>query len=168
MARIRYWILGLLLVLSMKGEAQQFRIVQQNDSLNWLVLTTDSTEDKWKLPYPVYQLQTGDVDGNGSVDAIVGVIKKTRYYPKGKRIFIFKNVNGKLRPMWMGSKLGGILQDFRFTNTAEGPGVRALETTTDDYYVVSEYRWETFGMTFVRFLAKKVSKEKALEVFNSK
>ena len=31
----------------------------------------------------------GDVDGDGSIDAMVGVIKKTRFYPMGKRLFIF-------------------------------------------------------------------------------
>ena len=82
--------------------AQSFELKKENDSLYWL--------NGWRLPYPVYQFQTGDVDGDGHPDAIVGVIKGTRFYPeKAKRIFIFKDVNGKALPIWLGSKLGGIL-----------------------------------------------------------
>ena len=64
--------------------------------------------------------------------------------------------------MWMGSKLGGILQDFRFVNGV----VRSLETTSSGQYVVAEYRWQGFGFEFVRFMAMKVERQKALKVFN--
>ena len=117
----------------------------------------------WRLPYPVYQFQTGDVDGDGHEDAIVGVIKGTRFYPeKARRIFIFKQVNGKARPLWLGSKLGGILEDFRYTDGV----IRALESTTDGRYVVSDYRWGGFGMTFDRYLIKDVNKQTAIKTFS--
>ena len=141
----------------------QFQLEQRNDTLYHLTLTSDSTSDCWTLPYPVYQFCTGDVDGDGSTDAMVGVVKSTRYYPeKGRRVFIFKNYQGKVRPLWMGSKLGGILEDFRFA----GGSIRALERTTDGRYVVAEYRWAHFGMGFERFLAKNVSREEAIQIFN--
>ena len=117
----------------------------------------------WRLPYPVYQFQTGDVDGDGKTDAMVGVIKSTRYFPeKGRRLFIFKNYEGHVRALWLGSRLGGILQDFRYVDGL----IRSLETTTDNRYVVAEYQWEHFGMGFRRFLAKNVTREEALQVFN--
>ena len=95
-----------------------FTLRKVHDSLYWL--------NDWKLPYPVYQFQTGDVNGDGSEDAMVGVIKSTRFYPeKARRLFIFKQVNGKPRALWMGSKLGGILEDFRFVDGK----IRALEST---------------------------------------
>ena len=66
-------------------EDNGFTLRKEHDSLYWL--------NDWKLPYPVYQYQTGDVDGDGHIDAIVGVIKSTRYYPeKARRIFIFKEI----------------------------------------------------------------------------
>ena len=132
-----------------------FTLRKVHDSLYWL--------NDWRLPYPVYQFQTGDVDGDGREDAMVGVIKATRFYPeKARRLFIFKEVNGKARPMWLGSKLGGILEDFRFT---EGR-IRALESTADSLYVVSDYRWAGFGMTFDHHITEPTNKETAIKYFS--
>lgn len=133
-----------------------------------LVLQTDSMRDEWPLPYPVYRFCTGDVDGDGSEDALVGVVKATRYYPEeGRRLFIFKNFHGCVRPLWMGSRLGGILHDFRFVSNEEASTgvVRSLEATTDQRFVVAEYRWDHFGLTFVRFLAKNVDAEEGRRIF---
>ena len=132
-----------------------FTLRKVHDSLYWL--------NDWKLPYPVYQFQTGDVNGDGSEDAMVGVIKSTRFYPeKARRLFIFKQVNGKPRALWMGSKLGGILEDFRFVDGK----IRALESTTDSLYVVTDYRWESFGMKFDHYLIKGVDKQTAIKTFS--
>ena len=136
-------------------EENGFTLRKEHDSLYWL--------NDWRLPYPVYQFQTGDVDGDGSIDAMVGVIKGTRYYPeKGRRLFIFKQVNKKARPLWMGSKLGGALQNFRFVNGR----IRSLETATDSVYVVAEYKWGGFGMDFDHYLIKGTDKETATKYFS--
>lgn len=146
-----------------KADSAVFSLRQVNDTLHVLELSSKQQVNKWPLPYPVYQFQTGDVDGDGKTDAMVGVIKSTRYFPeKGRRLFIFKNYEGHVRALWLGSRLGGILQDFRFVDGL----IRSLETTTDNRYVVAEYQWEHFGMGFRRFLAKNVSREEALQVFN--
>ena len=152
------------------AERDGFILKKSNDSLYWL--------NDWKIPYPVYQFQTGDVDGDGSMDAMVGVVKSTRFYPqKARRLFIFKQVNGsnpssvplsgkdnhqKARPLWLGSKLGGILEDFRFRNGR----LRALESTADSLYVVSDYVWGGFGMSFERHLIKGTDKETAIKIFS--
>lgn len=81
---------------------------------------------------------------------------------KGTDSFIFKNYHGLVRPLWLGSKLGGILEDFRFKDGL----IRSLERTTDGKYVVAEYRWDHFGMAFERFLGKNVTRPAALEIFN--
>lgn len=150
---------------AMTAHAQEaaFSLQQRHDSLYVLTLTTDSTTDHWQLPYPVYRMQTGDVNGDGSIDALVGVIKTTRFYPeKAQRLFIFKNYHGLVRPLWLGSKLGGSLQDFRFIDGR----VRGLETTTDGRYVVAEYRWSGFGMVLERYLAKGTDRDEAIRIFN--
>lgn len=153
-----------------KADSAVFSLRQVNDTLFVLELRSkgqragdEEQMSKWRLPYPVYQFQTGDVDGDGKTDAMVGVIKSTRYFPeKARRLFIFKNYEGHVRALWLGSRLGGILQDFRYVDGL----IRSLETTTDNRYVVAEYQWEHFGMSFLRFLAKNVSREEALQVFN--
>lgn len=142
------------LSMAMAGNAQAVFSLNERG----LVLQTDSTSDEWPLPYPIYRFCTGDVNGDGTEEALVGVVKPTRYYPEeGHRLFIFKNYHGRVRSLWMGSKLGGDLEDFRFISNENGTGfVRSLETTADHRYVVAEYRWDHFGLSFVRFLAQNV------------
>ena len=159
-------------------ESQGFELRKEHDSLYWLRATGGRKADEWRLPYPVYQFQTGDVDGDGSEDAMVGVIKKTRFYPLGKRLFIFKQIDAKatasmhrrklVRPMWLGSKLGGNLEDFRYVAPADGDSlgrIRALESTTDSLFAVSDYKWSGFGMKFDHLIIKGVDKETALKHF---
>ena len=94
---------------------------------------------------------------------MVGVVKSTRFYSeKARRLFIFKQINKKVRPMWMGSKLGGILEDFRYTDGK----IRALESTTDSLYVVSDYKWAGFGMAFDHYIIKGTDKQTALKYFS--
>ena len=125
------------------------------DSLYWL--------GDWKLPYPVYRFCTGDVDGDGSMDALVGVIKKTRFHrEEGRRIFIFKQVDGHVRPLWLGSRLGAELVDFRFANGC----IRALETNGKGRYAVIDYVWKDFGPAFKRFIIKDTNKNNAIKQFN--
>lgn len=133
-----------------------FTLTKTNDSLYFL--------NDWRLPYPVYRFCTGDVNGDGKADALVGVIKSTRFYPeKARRIFIFKLVNGKkVRPLWLGSKLGGILKDFRYVNGR----VRSLEASSDSLYSVADWQWNDFGLKFERFLVHRTDKATATRIFH--
>ena len=102
------------------------------------------------------------MDGDGNTDALVGVIKKTRFHrDAARRIFIFKQVDGKIRPLWLGSRLGATLLDFRFVDGC----VRALETDGRGGYGVIDYRWNDFGMAFHKFIIKDTDKEHALKLF---
>ena len=162
------WEKGILVIIGSwfmaMGCQAQFTLDRQTDSLYVLTLTTDSTCNQWRLPYPVYRMETGDVDGNGTTEALVGVIKPTRFYPEmGRRLFIFKNYEGLIRPMWLGSRLGGTLQDFLFRNGC----VRSLETNAKGEYTVAEYRWSGFGVAFERYIVKNVDEAKALEAFGN-
>ena len=65
--------------------------------------------------------------------------------------------------MWLGSKLGGTLQDFRFCNGL----VRSLESNAKGEYTVAEYRWSGFGFAFERYLIRNVDEVKARETFEN-
>ena len=127
-------------LLALSCQAQTFSLEHKTDSLYLLTLTTDSTSHQWRLPYPVYRMETGDVDGNGTTEALVGVIKPTRFHPEmGRRLFIFKNY--------------------------EGLSVRSLETNAQGQYTVAEYSWSGFGVAFERYLVKNVDETTAREIF---
>ena len=160
---MRRWGLSIVVsILTVVCWGQTFSLVQKSDSLYLLTLTTDSMTHQWTLPYPVYRMETGDVDGNGTIEALVGVIKATRFYPeKSRRLFIFKNYEGLVRPMWLGSKLGGILQDFHFRDGK----VRSLETNVKGQFTVAEYRWDDFGMAFERYLIRDADEAEARRIF---
>ena len=160
---IVYRLLALCCLLPMESpllQAQTFALLRHTDSL--YVLTLGS--DRWVLPYPVYQFQTGDVDGDDVEEALVGVIKSTRFDTEtARRLFIFKNKNGHVRPLWMGSRLGGRLEDFCWVPV----GVRSLESGRNGRYAVVEYAWEGFGMGFVRYLVRDTDLETACQFFHS-
>ncbi|MBR5639613.1 MAG: hypothetical protein IKW83_07610 [Muribaculaceae bacterium] len=133
------------------AHAQNFAINQKSDSLWVLSLSDDSGSitGSWQLPYPVYRFATADIDGDGSTDAVVGVFKASRYFTTpSRRVFIFKNFGGKVRPLWLGSRLGGDLVDF----VVVGRTIRAIEKT-DQGYAVSDYIWKGFGMGFHSLVA---------------
>ncbi len=133
------------------AHAQHFDLVQKSDSL-WILKLSDqdgAVTGTWQLPYPVYRFATADIDGNGSIDAVVGVFKSSRYFTTpSRRVFIFKNFNGKVRPLWLGSRLGGELVDFAVVGSA----IRAIEET-DHGYAVSDYTWKGFGLGFHSLVA---------------
>ena len=157
-------LLGLAMLLGTLAHAQTFSLQVENDSLAYLILRTDSTTDRWRLAFPVYQMCTGDVDGDGQQDSLVGVVKSTRFDKKtARRLFIFKNHKGHIRPLWMGSQLGGILHDFKIVDGR----VFTLQATTDGQYVVLEHVWRKFGLGAQRFVVKGMPHEEALRVFDN-
>ncbi len=150
------------LVLPQRAAAQRFNVRTVSDSLSYIELYCDSTADCWPLHFPVYGWCTGDVNDDGVEDVLVGVVKTTRFDPvSARRLFIFKNLDGMIRPLWMGSRLGGVLEDFRF----KGGKVWTLQSTADGLYVVLEHRWRGFGLGAERFIVKGVAKEEAHRIF---
>lgn len=152
----------LLLAFLHHAGAQTFALRQLSDSLSVLTLRTDSTADYWRIPHPTYRFCTGDIDGDGKEEALVGVVKKTRFHREtARRLFIYKNMDGRIRALWMGSRLGGILYDFRYV----GGRVRSIETDKLGFYYVAEYSWRKFGLSFEQFLAQKTTREEAFHHF---
>ena len=153
--RLRIPILSLFCCLSCTGlSAQTFSLRQINDTCSVLVLTTDSMSDEWMLPHPVYQFRVGDVDGDGVEEALVGVVKSTRFYPEqGNRLFVFKNRDGRVRPLWMGSRLGEELVDF-------------IEKCRNGKYNLDEWEWSRFGPRFSKYILTNATLEEVNQTFN--
>ncbi|MBW1298841.1 nuclear receptor-binding factor 2 [Aquimarina litoralis] len=144
-------------------------LIKEHDSLHYVQIASDSLTDSWKLPYPVYQFQLGDVDSNGKDDILVGVIKTTRFDSiKGKRLFIFKNYKGYVRPLWLGSRLSKPLVDFKFVKNNQGNYVRSIEREKSGKFLVAEYQWRRFGLEFKRYIKREIDKTQASEILKNK
>lgn len=134
-----------------------FFIEEINDKLNFLCLKNDSVTDKWELPYEVYQLEEGDVDEDGVIDALVGVIKPTRFDTTlNKRLFIFKNYKGSVRPLWLGSKMPQPLINFTYVQHNNKSIIRTIELEKSGNYLVAEYKWRKFGLEFIKYVEREV------------
>lgn len=139
-----------------------FCIENVSDTLNYLVLAKNDTLNKWKLPYEIFRLEIGDIDGDSIVDAMVGVIKTTRFDKKlGKRLFLFKNYKGLIRPLWLGSRLSQPLVDFVFKGGRD-PRIRTVEKEKSKKYLVAEYKWRKFGLEFVRYVDREIDIQTAM------
>lgn len=144
-------------------------LIKKSDSLYFLEIKTDTNINKWELPYPVYRYQTGDIDQDGIEDMLVGVIKTTRFDPTiSKRIFIFKNSNGLVRPLWLGSRLGQSLEDFVFVNHENKAFIRSIEKERSGRYLVAEYKWKRFGLEFCRYICREKELYDAQKILNNK
>ena len=153
----------LLSILWVGCKAQTYSLEQVNDSLSFLTLTTDGHSDRYRLPWPTLRWCTGDVDGDGVEDAMVMVVKRTRFDKRVlPRLFTFTQKNGRVRPLWLGSQLGGILEDFRFVDGQ----VITLQRTTDYRYVVMTHRWRKFGLGADSILVEGVDREIAETYLN--
>lgn len=154
---MKKWVFLYLLLLSSCQEKNEvveyqkvFELQKENDTLHYLKLQGESLQKSWELPYVVFHLDEGDVNNDGSIDALVGVIKSTHYDKiKRKRLFIFKNHSGYIRPLWLGSRLSHPLVDFRFLKGNEGGFIFTLERSSGGEFFVQYYKWRGFGLDYV-------------------
>ena len=108
----------------------------------------DSIISQWELRFPVYRFDYGDLSGDGQNEIVVGVTKKTRYWDEGNRLFIYKLYNGRLiRPLWLGSRLGGDILDFRIDRTITPAQIITTEDFKDSI-VTAVYGLGGFGLRF--------------------
>jgi hypothetical protein len=176
------WWLGLLLILlgcsgcnrqidekhlhisdkSFRGTVT-FRWMAKND---WYTVdlydSVSRRSDRIIIPYEIYDIQTGDINRDGHTDICVGLIKPTPFDPVlRKRLFLFRIDRDYLRPLWLGSRLAYSFERFNVCKTAAGSVVRTMEKERDGKWSVSEYRWQCFGLAFVRRVARWVTYEEA-------
>lgn len=132
------------------------RLDRVRDSLSVIRYERHGQEvSSYKLPYPVYRFDYGDVNGDGIPEIAVGVIKGTRFFPKpAKRLFLFKLYQGKLiRPLWLGSHVAYELEDFSIERDSIPALIYTIERMPNDSLIHAVYRQQGFGIKFVRFLS---------------
>lgn len=142
---------------------------KQTNSQYTLVATTGNYTNQWKLPYPVYRFITADINNDGNTDILVGLIKTTRFdtIPR-KRLFIYKLVDGCIRPMWLGSRVGQPLIDFSVSQFNGYNVIRTAEYEHNGNCLVAEYKYQKFGIKFIRYIERNISPEKARLLLNNK
>ena len=129
------------------------RLVAVTDSTNRIEhLKGDSVVDTWKLDYPVYRFTCGDMTGDSIPEVLVGTIKATRYRPeKDKRLFIFHLYKGQfIRPLWLGSRVGCPLIDFKVETDSIPNLVHTWEHKDNGDTIEVLYQLKGFGLKFVR------------------
>jgi hypothetical protein len=150
-------------IIEIKGVSDSVNILSTRKSGNLISF------DEWKLDYPVYTIQVGDIDANGTDDIMVGVIKKTRYDKRmRKRLFIFKLIDGLIRPLWLGSRVAHPLCAFRY---CKKQGLNTIITIENERkknnYLVAEYKWKSFGLDFIRYIKRNEGYKNALMQMNN-
>ena len=129
------------------------RLVAVTDSTNRIEhLKGDSVVDTWKLDYPVYRFTCGDMTGDSIPEVLVGTIKATRYRPeKDKRLFIFHLYKGQfIRPLWLGSRVGCPLIDFKVETDSMPNLVHTWEHKDNGDTIEALYQLKGFGLKYVR------------------
>ena len=137
-------VLAVFCLCTIAASGQEFSLEAKSDTLYHLVMTSGRSVDRWTLRGRVLRLATGDVDGDGSTDAIVVIERRTRY---DRRL--------------LGSQLGGILVDARFSRGQ----VCSLQKTTDERYVAMTHRWMSFGLGADSILVKGTDRATAEKHF---
>lgn len=151
------------------GRETKILLNRISDSHHSLQLNIDGDScSVWKLPYPVYRFDYGDVTGDGNPEIAVGVIKPTRFDPKpSKRLFLYRVANGiYIRPLWLGSRVAQPLEDFRIIRSQTPALIRTMERERSGCFLVAEYRWRGFGLEFQRYLQREMKQADALRILN--
>ncbi len=137
---------------TVKYDSTSYTVGLQFTDLNYNRITLDvrigdslvSSTD-WPFSHPVFRIFMADADNNGRPDICVGVVKKTRFDPVvRRRPFFFKTRNGFIRPLWLGTTLGGELIDFKPKILGNKTYITAMMKMKTKY-IVADYSWKGFG-----------------------
>jgi hypothetical protein len=154
-------------VLECDGEQTRITLRTENN-INYLEsFVQDSLTDSWRLPYPVFKLAKGDINNDGQEDIAVGVIKSTRRDSVvRKRLFFYQVRNRSIIPLWLGSSLSHPLEDFRIRKQDSTTFVKSVEIENSGRFLVAEYEWFGFGLTFRKYLHRELPYDNALKLLD--
>ena len=109
-------------------------------------------KDNIYTPYEIFEMETGDVNRDGKTDICIGIIKPTPFDSVlKKRLFIFQIDSDFIRPLWLSSRLVNPLESFIVCkNKNEQCVIHSIEKQGPDIFCIREYKWESFGMTYIK------------------
>ena len=123
--------------------------------------------DRIYTPYEVFEMETGDVNHDGKTDICIGIIKPTPFDPVlKKRLFIFQIDRDYIRPLWLSSRLVNPLVEFSVSNNKKDCNIMTIERKNNTLFCVREYRWESFGMSFIKVIKDSLSNTEAHLILN--
>lgn len=151
----------------------QIQLESLNDNLNRIHILTIknnkiSNSRAALLPWPIYQFQMGDIDGDNVTDLFVGVIKSCKYDPVvRRRLFAYEVVDGDLRPKWLGTHTAYEIKEFRAVSIDGRTYIRALEKDESGIYHIMTYAWAAFGPRIKHNKEGGKDYDEAFKIFNS-
>lgn len=133
------------------GEVKVEKIEKLNKYKLTIFNSTTGASDHIYTPYEIFQMETGDVNHDGKTDICIGIIKPTPFDSVfKKRLFIFQIDRDYIRPLWLGSRLVYPMEEFKICKNADRLTIKTIERQNLDLFCINEYRWESFGMSFLK------------------
>jgi hypothetical protein len=92
------------------------------------------------------KVQLGDVNGDGLNEVAICVYKTAKFHPvMAKRPFFFDLVEGKLVPVWLGSRLSRPFDDYILYDIDAVDEIISVERLENGDRAVAAYDWKGFG-----------------------
>ncbi len=97
-----------------------------------------------RIPFswPVWILAQADIDRDGCLELVLGVVKQNHFDPTARRrLQVWRLDRGHLRPVWLGTRLAGILDTF----AVDSNGRIVAREQVGPLWQIARWRWKTFG-----------------------
>ena len=127
----------------------------------------DSSLSSLMYKYDIYRLEKGDINGDGSIDVLIGIIKPARFDPVvRRRLFILQIDQNTLRPLWLGTKMCRELVDFTVCKVHKLDQIKTIEKESNGLFCIGLYSWSQFGLSLIKYLKSNITLVNAEEELN--
>jgi hypothetical protein len=108
------------------------------------------------------------VNRDGKTDILLGVIKSTHFdLNEKRRLFVLRIDSGRLRPLWLGSRVCQELIDFNPIGYGGSTSIITLEQAFNKSFCIGLYEWDDFGLSLVKYEKEGLSYELAHDYFST-